>query len=209
MTTEKAPLPPQIRTRSSIEYGQAHVWVNSDGGVSSLLDLGMGELAFDDVAQVRELISRLGVLAGEMDAETARHQPAEPKADGCTCTGGSTGHLVDCALIAAPVHYSETASKTTCGLPTWKPPVHLGVLTTDPAKVTCPDCKPRKYWQDAAAGVDPLAIPANRIDEAEQAACPRCGSTTAPKKSGSDECHNRGTCTDRSTASPSPSSPPQ
>lgn len=54
----------------------------------------------------------------------------------------------DRADLAEPlIHMEKSASSTRCGLPTYEPPINLGVLTVDPTKVTCPACKPKKYWQ--------------------------------------------------------------
>ena len=51
------------------------------------------------------------------------------------------------------IHKTKSASATVCGLPTYEPPINLGVLTTDPTEVTCPACKPKKYWQDLPGDV--------------------------------------------------------
>jgi hypothetical protein len=41
------------------------------------------------------------------------------------------------------IHMERSASATVCGLPTYEPPIHLGVLTVDVTRVTCPACLPR------------------------------------------------------------------
>jgi hypothetical protein len=72
---------------------------------------------------------------------------------------------------AAPVpprviHLTVSASKTRCGLDTWAPGINASVLTVDPAKVTCPDCQPKKYWQDPAENPPPPQTAGDAATEA-------------------------------------------
>lgn len=76
------------------------------------------------------------------------------------CTAGALGvattangpiDVATGANEAAPlIHLSKTASSTACGLPTYRPPVNLGVLTVDLAKVTCPACRPKNCMPSVA-----------------------------------------------------------
>ena len=46
-------------------------------------------------------------------------------------------------------HMEISASAVRCGAPVGPPSgLNLGQMTVSPREVTCPACKPRKYWQD-------------------------------------------------------------
>lgn len=52
------------------------------------------------------------------------------------------------------IHMEKSASATRCGLATYygnESGLTMSDTTVDPAKVTCPACKPRKYWQGGPA----------------------------------------------------------
>jgi len=65
------------------------------------------------------------------------------------------------------IHMEKSASATVCGLPTYQPPIHLGVLTVDPAEVTCPACQPKHYWQEPAEAV-PVGVPGRNAHQARR-----------------------------------------
>ena len=70
-------LPPRVATHGDLKFSHTNVWTDAKGDLYGLIDLGAVDLTFRTSAQVRDLIAKLAVLAGEMDAETARHKVAE------------------------------------------------------------------------------------------------------------------------------------
>jgi hypothetical protein len=48
----------------------------------------------------------------------------------------------------ALIHMEISASAVRCGAPVGPPGgLNLGQMTASPREVTCPACKPRKYWE--------------------------------------------------------------
>lgn len=60
-----------ITTRLTLGHGTS-VWTDDQGHVRGTARLGGADIAFDDVARVREVIAYLAVLAHDMDTEAAK-----------------------------------------------------------------------------------------------------------------------------------------
>ena len=79
---------PTIHTSGKVKLGQpANVWTEPGGDLYGIAQLGGVNIVFHDPAQVRDLIAYLAGLAGEMDAEITRQQPAVKACSDCGATG--------------------------------------------------------------------------------------------------------------------------
>jgi hypothetical protein len=139
------------------------------------------ELRADEDIRAARVDAMLAEGHARREAETASAAPRCGSPATCAEFGHEHSHIDDAVPLPDPpepaplIHMEKSASATACGLPTYKPPIHLGVLTVDTTKVTCPDCQPKKYWHDpdAAAGVDSLTTTATRIGRPEPTAAER------------------------------------
>jgi hypothetical protein len=73
MTTENQPRDPDVNVRADLTLGHGtNTW--TDGyGIHGIARLGGVSVTFHTARQVRDVIAYLAVIAGEMDAETARN----------------------------------------------------------------------------------------------------------------------------------------
>ena len=111
MTTEDQPAigsaewararPPSVTTSGDLEFRRAQVWTDQHGVTQALISFGAVDVTFHSLESLRAAIARLGVLAGEMDAEITRQHAAEAvscarcgKGEGSVLCRGDDGELI-------------------------------------------------------------------------------------------------------------------
>ena len=79
--------PTYVHSKGDLSLGHGtHVWTDDKGITHAIARLGAVDLTFHhDPAEIREVIAYLAGLAGEMDAEIRRHQPAPEYETECKC----------------------------------------------------------------------------------------------------------------------------